>query len=92
MKILFVYLVFIFSLISCQSKVLRSEPHLELGQKITFVGGISDTDYVLIGYRDQLESNTEDTWNEQNYVVFVYLNKDEELKQGIIHRNAILKK
>lgn len=81
-----------FTFFGCQSQVSRPEPHLELGQRISFVGGNGETEYVLIGYRDQLESKTEDLWNDQNYLVFVYLNNDDELKQGIIHRNAILKK
>lgn len=79
-------------LMSCQPPENQPEPHLELGQKISFVGGKQEVDYVVIGYRDQLESNTEDIWNNQNYLVFVYLNNNDEVKQGIIHRNAILKK
>lgn len=92
MKTLSIFLIYILFLFSCNSQIARPEPHLELGQKISFVGGTSETDYVIIGYREQLESKTEDTWKDQNYLVFVYLDKNEELKQGVIHRNAILKK
>jgi hypothetical protein len=79
-------------LFACHNPTTSPEPHMELGQKISFVGGNPQTDYVIIGYRDQLESKTESLWNNQSYLVFIYLNDNDEVKQAVIHRNAILKK
>jgi hypothetical protein len=70
----------------------RPEPHLELGQRLSFVGGDSRREYVIVGYRQQLEDKTEKDWDEHDYIVVVYSDKSGELKQGVIHRNSILKK
>ena len=86
-----IYLLF-FILFSCNSNTEKPEPHLELGQKISFVGALPERDYVIVGYRNQLEGKTKNKWNNQPYIVFTYINKDYDVKNGVIHRNAILKK
>lgn len=73
-----------------QSKV--PEPHLELGQRVSFVGGDADKTYVVIGCRQLLEDKTDKNWSDQAYIVVVYTNNQGDMKEGVIHRNAILKK
>lgn len=73
-----------------QSKV--PEPHLELGQRISFVGGEADKTYVVIGYRQLLEDKTEKDWNDHAYIVISYTNNDGDIKEAAVHRNAILKR
>ena len=81
-----------FFLASCNSVEKKPEPHLELGQEITFVGAVPGKDYVVVGYRSELEGKTQHNWNNQPYIVFTYINKNDDVKVGAIHRNAILKK
>lgn len=69
----------------------QPEPHLELGQRISFVGGNATKTYVVAGYREQFEDKTETKWNKQAYIVFTYFNDQGDFVQGVVHRNAILK-
>lgn len=77
----------------CQPKErLVPEPHLELGQKVTFVGSEPEETYVIVGYRELYESETQKDWNSQDYIVFVYITDQNEVKEGTVHRNSIMKK
>lgn len=73
-----------------QAKV--PEPHLELGQRVNFVGDDPDRTYVVTGYRQLLEDKTDKNWNDQAYVVVVYTNNQGDIKEGVIPRHAILKR
>ena len=78
---------------SCEEPVHNSpEPHLELGQRMIFVGAEPEKAYVIVGYRSQLEDKTDKEWKGQEYVVFVYINDQGDVKEAVIHRNAILKR
>lgn len=68
------------------------EPHLELGQRISFVGGEAEKTYVVVGYRHLLEDKTDKKWNSHDYIVFSYSTDQGAIKVATIHRNAILKK
>lgn len=84
-------LVLSFSCNSSESKN-QPEPHLELGQRISFVGSHPDKAYVVAGYREQFEDKTDKNWSKQPYIVFTYFNDQGDFMQGIVHKNAILKK
>lgn len=78
---------------ACEGKETKApEPHLELGQRISFVGGTPNKTYVIVGYRHYLEDKTDKSWQDQAYIVFAYTNSQEEIKVAAIHRNAILKR
>ena len=79
--------------ISCNSAGEKGqpEPHLELGQRISFVGGNPAKTYIVAGYREQFEDKTDKSWNKQAYIVFTYFNDQGDFMQGIVHKNAILK-
>lgn len=78
---------------SCNGGEEKSpDPHLELGQRIFFVGGPPEKTYVVIGYRQLLEDKTDKNWNDHDYIVFSYANDQGDIKEAVIHRNAILKK
>ena len=80
-------------LCSCGEPVYEApEPHLELGQRMTFVGAAPEKAYVIVGYRSQLEDKTEKRWREQEYIVFIYINDQGDVKEAAVHRNAILKR
>ena len=68
------------------------EPHLELGQRITFVGAEPEKAYVVVGYRHLLEDKTDKKWNDHDYIVFSYANDRGDILLSTIHRNAILKR
>lgn len=68
------------------------EPHLELGQRITFVGAEPEKTYVVVGYRHLLEDKTDKNWNNHDYIVFTYHNDRGDILVATIHRNAILKR
>ena len=68
------------------------DPHLELGQRISFVGSDPEKTYVIVGYRQLLEDKTEKEWGNQAYIVFSYTNNRGDIKVAAIHRNAVLKK
>lgn len=86
--------VFIMSaLFACEPAEQKvPEPHLLLGQRITFVGCEPDETYVIVGYKEQFDGDTQKDWNEQEYVVFVYMTQQNEMKEGTIHINSIVKK
>lgn len=81
------------SLGACEnSQSKMPEPHLELGQRISFVGGDPDKTYVVIGYRQLLEDKTEKNWNDPAYIVISYINNQGDMKEGVVHRNAVQKR
>jgi hypothetical protein len=81
------------SMLACQGQEYKApEPHLELGQRISFVGGQPDKTYVIAGYRHYLEDKTEKNWQDQAYIVFFYTNNQGDIKVATIHRNAVLKR
>ncbi|MGB3182667.1 MAG: hypothetical protein WBB45_14850 [Cyclobacteriaceae bacterium] len=67
------------------------EPHLELGQRITFSGADTKAAYVVLGYKSELDGGIEKVWKNQDYIVFLYTNDHGDIKQATIHQNAILK-
>ncbi len=69
----------------------QPEPHLELGQRVTFVGGDPAKTYVVAGYREQFEDKTDKDWSKQSYIVFTYFDNQGDYVQGVVHKNAILK-
>lgn len=78
---------------ACESQQTKvPEPHLELGQRISFVGGEAEKTYVVIGYRQLLEDKTEKNWNDHAYIVISYTNNNGDIKEAAVHRNAILKR
>ena len=79
--------------ISCNSSGDKGqpEPHLELGQRITFVGADPQKTYLVAGYREQFEDKTDSNWSKQAYIVFTYFDDNGDYVQGIVHKNAILK-
>lgn len=84
-------------LLSCQpekepSNTLVPEPHLELGQKVTFVGGDIDSDYVIVGYKSDYSGDIEKVWNGQDYIVFIYTNAQNDIKEGTVHVNSVVKR
>lgn len=85
------------ALFSCQpekepANKLVPEPHLELGQKVTFVGGNSESDYVIVGYKSNYSGEIEKVWNDQDYIVFIYTNTQNDIKEGTVHVNSVVKK
>ncbi|WP_017731362.1 hypothetical protein [Nafulsella turpanensis] len=58
---------------------------------MTFVGAEPEETYVIVGYRALLEDKTEKKWRDQEYIVFVYTNEQGDVKEAVIHRNAIIK-
>lgn len=81
-------LIFAFS---CEPAHKAPEPHLELGQKISFPGANDEKSYIILGYRDEADGETSRFYHDQAYIVFIYVNDQEDVKQGIIHKNAVLK-
>lgn len=85
-------------LMSCQQekgttgKNVVPEPHLELGQKVTFVGGNIESDYVIVGYKSDYAGEIEKSWNDQDYIVFIYTNNQNDIKEGTVHVNSVVKK
>jgi hypothetical protein len=73
------------------SKQTQPDPHLELGQRIQFVGGSAEKTYIVAGYRQEYEDKTETNWSRHQYIVFTYFNDQGDFQQGVVHRNAILK-
>lgn len=93
MKIYILVLLVAVSVLSCdksESKV--PEPHLELGQRISFVGGEPEKTYVVVGYRHLLEDKTDKRWSDHDYLVVSYHDNQGEIRVAAIHRNAILKR
>ncbi len=90
----FLYLIFTLMLagvLGCQPPARAPEPHLELGQMITFQGANPDKTYIVLGYREEAESTITRFYRDQDYVVFIYVDGNDEVKQATIHKNAILK-
>lgn len=78
---------------ACEGENTKNpEPHLELGQRISFVGGEPEKTYVITGYRHYLEDKTDKSWQDQAYIVFSYTNDQGDIKVATVHRNAILKR
>lgn len=80
---------------SCQSEtssIVVPEPHLELGQKVTFVGGNAQSDYVIVGYKSDYAGKIEKNWRDQDYIVFIYTNAQNDIKEGTVHVNSVVKK
>jgi hypothetical protein len=91
-KNLMYILFFAFIATSCVVESNRvPEPHLELGQKINFPGANPEKSYIIIGYREDLESKSEKNWRNQDYIVFLYVNDVNDVKEAVIHKNSILK-
>ena len=80
--------------LACEPKGERPhpEPTLELGQLANFHGADPDRSYIIIGYRHYLESKTDKYWDNHDYVVFLYINDSHDIKQGVIHKNSVLKR
>lgn len=89
--VLVLFLVCLLSRCNTPSSELP-EPHLELGQRITFVGAEPEKTYVVVGYRHLLEDKTDKKWNNHDYIVFTYSNDQGDINVAVIHRNAILKR
>lgn len=81
-------------LFSCEpaKKHAGPEPHLELGQKVIFVGGNLDNDYVIVGYKKDFDGRIEKEWKDQDYIVFVYTNAQNDIKEGTVHVNSVIKR
>lgn len=79
---------------SCETKdpPRKAEPHLELGQTITFQGSDPDCTYTILGYREEADSPTEKTYRGQHYIVYFYMNSRNDILQSVIHKNSIIKK
>jgi len=75
-----------------QRKPLEPEPHIELGQLATFMGCDPSRSYIIIGYRELLEGKTEKVYTGQDYIVFLYINDLHDIKQGVIHKNSVIKR
>lgn len=93
-KYLYVFLITL-TLSACHSEKTRTavpEPHLELGQKVTFVGGDLESDYVIVGYKSDYAGEIEKTWSDQEYIVFIYTNAQNDIKEGTVHVNSVVKK
>ena len=93
MKTYILVLLVTVSILSCgRTETKVPEPHLELGQRISFVGGEPEKTYVVVGYRHLLEDKTDKRWSDQEYIVISYHDNQGEIKVAPIHRNAILKR
>ncbi len=93
MKRIVFILLSIVLLTACESrKPLEPEPHLELGQLATFMGCDPTRSYIIIGYREFLEGKTEKQYTGQDYIVFLYINDLHDIKQGVIHKNSVIKR
>jgi hypothetical protein len=93
MKYFFYFFLIVFSLASCsEKKKSNPEPHLELGQEISFPGSSPDKSYLIIGYKRNFEGPIEKEWNNQDYVVFIYINDNNDVKQGTIHKISVIKR
>lgn len=81
-------------LLSCEPTKTYSgpEPHLELGQKVIFVGGNLENDYVIVGYKENFDGRIEKRWRDQDYIVFVYTNAQNDIKEGTVHVNSVIKR
>lgn len=81
-------------LLSCEPAKTYSapDPHLELGQKVIFVGGDLDNDYVIVGYKEDFDGKIEKLWRDQDYIVFVYTNAQSDIKEGTVHVNSVIKR
>jgi hypothetical protein len=92
----FIVVLFVFvclGLDSCMEKPKSNpEPHLELGQEISFPGSSPDKSYLIIGYKRNYEGPVEKEWNNQDYVVFIYINDNNDVKQATIHKISVLKR
>jgi hypothetical protein len=78
---------------SCVEKPKSNpEPHLELGQEISFPGSSPDKSYLIIGYRRNYDGPVEKEWNNQDYVVFIYINDNNDVKQATIHKISVIKR
>ncbi|HYG37800.1 MAG TPA: hypothetical protein VD908_04240 [Cytophagales bacterium] len=75
-----------------EKKELHPEPHLEMGQEISFPGCAPNKSYIIIGYKKNYEGPVEKDWNNQDYVVFIYINELNDVKEATIHKNSLLKK
>lgn len=91
-----VFYVFVVSvlLLSCEPKknVSSPEPHLELGQKVIFMGGNAESDYVIVGYKSDYDGKIEKQWKDQDYIVFVYTNAQNDIREGTVHVNSVIKR
>lgn len=92
-KVFYVFVVSVL-LLSCEAKknVKGPEPHLELGQKVIFMGGNLESDYVIVGYKSDYDGRIEKQWKDQDYIVFVYTNAQNDIKEGTVHVNSVIKK
>jgi len=94
MNKIFYTLAISFLLMACEAKqnLKGPEPHLELGQKVIFMGGNMDSDYVIVGYKSDYDGEIEKIWRDQDYIVFIYANTQNDIKEGTVHVNSVIKK
>ena len=77
---------------SCAPKKHEApDPEYELGQKMTFNGADPEQTFIIVGYRQSYQSPVEKEWKDQEYIVFIYVNKQNDISEATIHRNALLK-
>lgn len=81
-------------LLSCQPQKEYDgpEPHLQLGQKVIFMGGNPESDYVIVGYKKDYDGRIEKEWKDQDYIVFIYTNAQNDIKEGTVHVNSVIKR
>lgn len=65
--------------------------HLVLGQRLKFLGSSPETTYLIVGYRDTYEGTIDNTWKNQEYIVFTYINDLNNVGTGTIHLNSVIK-
>jgi hypothetical protein len=82
----------IFSACQKQGNTVQPEPEIELGQLASFLGCDPERSYIIIGYRNELESKTESSYHGQEYIVFLYINDNHDIKQAVIHKNSVIKR
>jgi hypothetical protein len=93
MRYFFYFSFIILFISSCvEKKRLNPDPHLELGQEISFPGSSPDKSYLIIGYKRNFEGPIEKDWNNQDYIVFIYINDNNDVKQGTIHKISVIKR
>lgn len=86
-------IIILFVLVGCvEKKQLHPEPHLEMGQEISFPGSSPDKSYIIIGYKKNYEGPVEKDWGNQEYIVFIYVNDLNDVKEATIHKNSLLKR
>lgn len=92
MKNILILIIFTGIMTGCgQNSRQVSEPLPEPGRQITFLGAEPEKTYVVIGYRNLPEDKTDKVWNNHDYIVFSYTNDQGDIKEAVVHRNALYK-